>query len=132
LTWHWHDERSLRVEDPAGSVAVSLVGLFGSLVPGILDLGEKALGVLLGALLDFLAGRGQVVGELGGIPAAVGLGDVVVPVLGDKVGQVLTVGGGGEGDIVVGKPALKLGLVPLVVSCTASWSIRMCLNLVVV
>lgn len=61
LTCHWHDERSLRVEDPAGSVAVSLVGLFGSLVPGILDLGEKALGVLLGALLDFLAGRGQVV-----------------------------------------------------------------------
>jgi hypothetical protein len=30
-------------------------------VPDILDLGEKALGVLLGALLDFLAGRGQVV-----------------------------------------------------------------------
>jgi hypothetical protein len=61
LTQHWHDERYLRVEDPAGGVAVSLVGLLGRLVPGILDLGEKALGVLLGALLDFLAGRGQVV-----------------------------------------------------------------------
>lgn len=51
----------LRVEDPASGVAVGLVGLVGSLVPGILHLGEEALGVLLGALLNFLTGRGQVV-----------------------------------------------------------------------
>ena len=122
----------MRVKDPACGVAVGLVGLVGSLVPGVLDLDDEAVLVLLGTLLDLLASGGQVVGKLAGAPAAVGLGDVVVPVLGDKVGQVLTVGGSGEGDIVVGKPALKLGLVPLVVSCTASWSIRMCLNLVVV
>jgi hypothetical protein len=61
LTSHWDDERYLRVEDPAGGVAVGLVGLVGSLVPGVLNLREKALSVLLGALLDFLAGRGQVV-----------------------------------------------------------------------
>ena len=61
MTSHWDDERYLRVEDPAGGVAVGIVGLVGCLVPGVLDLGEKALGVLLSALLDFLAGRGQVV-----------------------------------------------------------------------
>lgn len=55
------DKQDLRVEDPAGSVTVGLVGLLGGLVPGVLNLGKKALGVLLGALLDFLAGGGQVV-----------------------------------------------------------------------
>ena len=61
LACHWSDRQYLRVEDPAGSVAVGLVGLVGSLVPGVLDLGEQALGVLLSALLDLLASRGQVV-----------------------------------------------------------------------
>ena len=94
-------------------------------MPCVLNLGDEALGVLLGALLDLLAGGSQVVGELVGSPVAVGLGDVVLPVLGDKVGQVLTVGRGGVGDVVVGEPALKLSLVPLVVSCAASMSVRM-------
>jgi len=113
-------KRYLRVEDPVGGVAVSLVGLFGGLVPGTLNLLDEALGVLLGALLDLLAGRAQVVGKLGSIPVAVRLGDVILPVLGDEIGQVLTVGRGRVGDIVVGKPALKLSLMPLVVSCAAS------------
>ena len=85
-------------------------------MPCGLDLRDKALGVLLSALLDLLSGRGQVVGELAGAPAAVGLGDVVLPVLRDEVGQVLAVGRGGVGDAVVGEPALKLSLMPLVVS----------------
>jgi hypothetical protein len=116
----------LRVEDPAGGVAVGLVGLVGSLVPCVLDLGEKAVLVLLGALLDLLASGGQVAGELAGSPAVVGLGDIVVPVLLNKVGKILAVGRGGVWDIVVRKPALKLSLVPLVVSCAASPSVRTC------
>jgi hypothetical protein len=118
----------LRVEDPAGGVAVSLVGLVGSLVPCVLDLGKKAVLVLLGALLDLLASGGQVAGELAGSPAVVGLGDIVVPVLLNKVGKILAVGRGGVWDIVVRKPALKLSLVPLVVSCAASPSVRTCLT----
>jgi hypothetical protein len=118
----------LRVEDPASGVAVGLVGLVGSLVPCVLDLGKKAVLVLLGALLDLLASGGQVARELAGGPAVVGLGDIVVPVLLDEVGKILAVGRGGVWDIVVGKPALKLSLVPLVVSCAASPSVRTCLT----
>ena len=106
----------LRVEEPVGAVAVGLVGLLGGLVPCVLNLGDEALGVFLSALLDLLASGGQVVGELVGTPVAVGLGDVVLPVLGDEVGQILAVGRGRVGHVVVGEPALKLSLMPLVVS----------------
>ena len=105
----------LRVEEPVGAVAVGLVGLLGGLVPCVLNLGDEALGVLLGALLDLLTCGGQVVLELVGTPVAVRLGDVVLPVLGDEVGQVLAVGRGRVGHVVVGEPALKLSLMPLVV-----------------
>ena len=37
-----------------------------------------------------------------------------------QVFQILAVGGGGVGDIVVRQPALQLGLVPLVVCCAFS------------
>ena len=105
----------LRVEEPVSAVAVGLIGLLSSLVPCVLNLGDEALGVLLSALLDLLAGGGQVVGELAGAPAVVGLGDVVLPVLLDEVGQVLAVSRGRVGHAVVGEPALKLSLMPLVV-----------------
>ena len=71
-------------------------------MPGVLDLSNKAVLVLLSALLNLLTGRGQVVGELVRVPAIIGLGDIVVPVLLDKVGQVLTIGRGRVRDIVVG------------------------------
>lgn len=118
--------RDLPVEDPALSVSVSLVGLVGSLMPGILHLDDEAILVLLGTLLDLLASRSQVVGELRGVPIGVGLDDVILPVLLNKVGQVLAVGGSRVGDVVVGEPALKLSLMPLVVSCAASRFVRMC------
>lgn len=94
---------------------VSIVGLLGSLVPGTLNLAGKALNVLLRALLDFLSLRSQVAGELRRIPLAVGLGDVVFPVGFDEVLEILAIGGGGVGDVVVGEPSLQLGLVPFVV-----------------
>lgn len=120
---YWKVGQSLRVEDPVLGVTVGLVGLLGSLVPGVLNLGEEAVLVLLSALLDFLASGGQVVGELGSVPVVVGLGDVVLPVLANEVAQILAVGRGGVGDIVVGEPALELSLMPLVVSCAASPSL---------
>lgn len=85
-------------------------------MPCVLNLGDEALGVLLGALLDLLTGGGQVVLELVGAPVAVGLGDDVLPVLRDKIGQILAVGRGRVRHVVVGEPALKLSLMPLVVS----------------
>lgn len=127
-SYYWKAGQNLRVEDPVLGVAVGLVGLLGCLVPGILNLGEEAVLVLLSALLDFLASGSQVVGKLGSVPVAVGLGDVVLPVLANEVAQILAVGRGGVGDVVVGEPALKLSLMPLVVSCTASPSVRICLK----
>jgi hypothetical protein len=120
--------RYLRIENPAGGVAIGLVSLVGSLVPCALNLGKEAVLVLLGTLLDLLAGGGQVAGELARGPAAVGLGDIVVPVLLNEVGKILAVGRVGEGDAVVGEPTLKLSFVPLVVSCAASLSVRICLT----
>jgi hypothetical protein len=106
----------LRVEEPVSAVAVGLVGLLSGLVPCVLNLGDEAFGVLLGALLDLLASGSQVVGELVVAPAAVRLSDVVLPVLRDEVGEVLAVGRGRVGHVVVREPALKLSLMPLVVS----------------
>lgn len=95
-------------------------------MPGILHLGDEAVLVLLGTLLNLLAGRGQVVLKLGSVPVVVRLDDMILPVVLDELGQVLAVGRGRVGDVVVGEPALELGLMPLVVSCSASPSVRMC------
>ena len=85
-------------------------------MPCVLNLDNEAVLVLLGTLLDLLAGGGQVVGKLARAPVVVGLSNVVLPVLLDEVGQILAVGRGRVGDVVVGEPALKLSLMPLVVS----------------
>lgn len=78
---------------------------------------EKAVGVLLGTLLDLLT-LGRNVGlQLVGIPAVVWSGHLVLPVVLDKVYKILTVGCSGEGDIVIREPSFELSLVPLVVSC---------------
>lgn len=118
----------LRVEDPVRGVAVGLVGLLSSFMPGILDLDNEAVLVLLGTLLDLLASGGQVVGELVEVPVVVGLSNVVLPVLLHEIGQVLAVGRSRVGHVVVGEPALKLSLMPFVVSCAASPLVRMCLT----
>lgn len=118
----------LRVEDPVCGVAVGLVGLLSSLVPGVLNLDNEAVLVLLSALLDLLASGGQVVGELVEVPVVVGLSNVVLPVLRHEIGQVLAVGRSRVGHVVVGEPALKLSLMPFVVSCAASALVRICLT----
>ena len=104
------------VEDPVLDRRIGVRGLVGSLMPVRLDLADKAVLVLLGTLLDLLAGAGDVVLELLGVPAVVGLSNLVVPVVLDQVDKVLAVGRGRVGHVVVGEPALKLSLMPLVVS----------------
>lgn len=110
----------LRVKDPLLGVAVSLVGLVGSLVPDALHLREQAILVLLGTLLDLLALAAEVALQLVCIPLVVRLGDVVLPVLLHEVLQVLAVGWSRVGDIVVRQPALELSLMPLVVCYAGS------------
>lgn len=109
-----------RVEDVGLDITGSLVRLVGGRVPVLLDLLDEAVLVLLGALLGLLTLGSQVAGQLVGVPLAVWLGDVVVPVLLHQVLQVLAIGGSRIRDVVVGQPALKLSLVPLVVGCAGS------------
>ena len=95
-----------RVKDPVLCVCVRVVCLVLSLLPIALNLAEQTVLVLLSTLLDLLALRSQVVGQLVGIPLVVRLDDMVLPVLLDEVLQVLSVGWGRVRDVVVGQPAL--------------------------
>lgn len=113
------------VEDPILYVPPSLLGLVGRFVPGGLDLGnERVLGGL-GALLG-LRTLGLEVGlESLGVPEAVGRNDMVVPVFLNELLEVLPLGRGRIGDIMVGKPSLEFRLVPFVVGWRAdvsAWS----------
>ncbi|KAG9859269.1 hypothetical protein KCU68_g188, partial [Aureobasidium melanogenum] len=96
---------------------VGVRGLVGSLTPVRLDLADEAVLVLLSTLLDLLARACDVVLELLGVPSVVGLSNLVVPVVLDQINEVLAVGRGRVGNIVVREPSLQLGLMPLVVSC---------------
>ncbi|KAG9938486.1 hypothetical protein KCV05_g189, partial [Aureobasidium melanogenum] len=93
---------------------VGVRGLVGSLTPVRLDLADEAVLVLLSTLLDLLARACDVVLELLGVPSVVGLSNLVVPVVLDQINEVLAVGRGRVGNIVVREPSLQLGLMPLV------------------
>lgn len=105
----------IRVENPVLDIGVALVGGLLSLRPCSLNLLNQRFGVLLGALLNFLALEGQIVVQSLSIPAIVRRNNLVVPVVLDQVLKILTVGGGGIRNVVIGQPTLKLRLVPLVV-----------------
>jgi len=105
----------LRVEDVILDSAVSIRSLVTGGVPGGLHLLNQAVLVLLGALLDLLALRRKVRGQLVGVPGVVWTGNIVIPVLLYEVGQLLAVGSLWERNVVVRQPSLELGLVPLVV-----------------
>jgi hypothetical protein len=114
------DSQNLRVKDVGLDITGSLVCLVGSGVPVRLDLLEEAVLVLLGALLRLLALGCEVARQLVGVPLAVWLGNIVVPVLLNQVLEVLAIRSCGVGDVVIGQPALKLSLMPLVVDCAGS------------
>lgn len=99
--------------------AVRVVGGLGSGGPQGLHLADEAVLVLLSALLDLLTLGAEEVGELVDVPRVVRLDDVVLPVVLDQVLQVLAVRSSWVRDVVVGQPALQLGLVPFVVCCAA-------------
>lgn len=106
-----------RVQDPVLDVEVGILSLVTSLVPFALNLRDQRVLVGLGGGLGLDALSLQILLQGVCVPRVVGRDDVVVPVVLDQLLEVLAVGGSGVGDIVVGKPALELGLVPLVVGC---------------
>lgn len=107
----------LRIENPFLDITVGLVGRVLGLVPVGLDLLRKALCVLLSALLGLLSASDQVVLQGLGVPRLVRVDDLVVPVVRDRLLEVLAVRGAGVGNAVIRQPSLKLRLVPLVVDC---------------
>lgn len=81
---------------------VGIVGLISTLIPIALHLLCKALRVLLGALLDLLAFRLDVVLKLIGIPLVVWLDYIVLPVILDQVLEILAVSWCRIWNVVVG------------------------------
>lgn len=116
---HITNSKDLRVEDPALNLGPSLVALVGSLGPVALDLLQEAVLALLSALLDLVAFGHNVVLELVGVPLAVWLDHVVVPVLLHKVLKILAVRSSWVWNVVIREPTLELSLVPFVICYTA-------------
>ena len=94
-------------------------------MPARLNLGKQAVGVLLGALLHLFALRLQVARKTVGVPLVVWLRNVVLPVVLDEVLKVFTIRRRRIRDVVIREPSLQLSLVPFVVCCTGSVSVRL-------
>ena len=84
-------------------------------MPVGLDLLDQTILALLSAFLGLLTLAGQEGRKLVGVPAVVWLSDVVLPILADKVDEVLAVGRSRIRYVVIRQPPLKLSLVPFVV-----------------
>jgi hypothetical protein len=80
-----------RIEDPFSDVAIRVVDGVLGILPSALELGNKGVLILLGALLDRCSGRHQILVNLIRIPAVVWGDDFVIPVVFDQVLQVFPV-----------------------------------------
>lgn len=80
-----------RVKDPVLDIDKRILDIVFSLGPGGLNLGDELVPVLLSVVLDLNALLLQICSKLVGIPAVVGLDNIVIPVLLDAVMQVLAV-----------------------------------------
>lgn len=105
------------VEDPVLGAGPSGLCLVLSLIPRVLDLGQKGILAGLGTLLGLNALLLQISAQLIRVPVLVGRDGVALPVLLDQTLEILAIGGRRVGDIVIREPALELRLVPLVVYC---------------
>ena len=111
-----------RVQNPILHVEPRAVSLVLRLIPDTLDLvDERVLGGT-GRVLGLDTLLLQVVGKLDRVPLLVGSDHLVIPVGLDELLELLAVRGCRIGNVVVGKPSLELGLVPLVVSCEGNGS----------
>lgn len=103
------------VQDPILDTGVGILGLVLGLVPGLLDLGNQRVLVCLCGILNFDALLLKVFAQLLVVPLLVRADCMVFPVVLDELLEILAVGGSWVRDVVVGKPTLELGLVPLVI-----------------
>lgn len=117
------------IEDPILDARPRRLALVLSLVPNVLHLLDQRVLAGGGRILGLNALELQVLLKLGGVPAAVGGDDIGIPVLLDELLQLLAVGGRGIRHVVVRKPSLQLGLMPLVVCCETGLSVSWCVQL---
>lgn len=95
------------IENPILDVGPGILSLVLGLIPAVGNRGEESVAVALSTLLDVDALLLEVGAQLLGIPLLVGRDGILIPVLLDQVLEVLAVGGGGVGDVVVaGSPWL--------------------------
>lgn len=105
------------VKDPILNTGPRVLGLVFRLVPIVLDLSNQAILVGGGGILGLNTLQLQVGGELARVPVAVWLGDFGLPVVLDKILEVLAVCWCRVWDVVVRQPSLKFGFVPFVKNC---------------
>lgn len=117
------------VKNPVINTGPGAVGILLGLVPVALNLGNQAVLGTFGLLLGLLALGLEEGAQLGGIPAVVGLDNIVVPVLLNDALQVLAVSWSRVRDVVVSEPALQLRLMPLVVDYSVGSCQRQCMAL---
>lgn len=108
------------VEDPVVGVDPALLSLVFRFVPGALDLGDEGVPRLVSRFLSLKALLLQIAGELLGVPFLVRLDHIRLPILLHQLFEILPVGRGWIGDVMVGQPPFKLGLLPLVVGYDAT------------
>ena len=90
-----------RVKNPVANVGVCITGFVLGLIPVLLDLGDKAILILLGAFLDGLALLHQIGLELFRRPGRVRTNYLGVPVVLDQVLEILAISRGWVRDTVV-------------------------------
>lgn len=113
------------VEYPVLDVRPSVLSLVLSLVPVGLDLRDQAIGVGVGGLLSLDTLLLEEGGEASRVPLAVRRSNLRLPVVLDQSLKILAVGWCWVWDVVVGKPSLKLGFMPVVVDYLVT--VRYCL-----
>ena len=103
------------VQDPILNTVVGILSLVLGLVPGLLDLGDQGVLVCLSRVLDLDTLLLEVAAQLLSIPLLVGTDCIGFPILLDDLLEILAVCGSGIRDVVIGEPALELGLMPFVI-----------------
>lgn len=105
------------VENPVTDVAPGGLGVLLGLIPVGANLADKAVLGSFGLSLGLLALGLEIGRELSSVPRAVGLNNIIVPVLLYEALEILAVGRAWVRHGVIREPALQLGLMPLVVDC---------------
>jgi hypothetical protein len=105
------------IKDPIFNTSPRVLSFVFRLIPIILDLSNQAVLVGGGGILGLNTLQLQVGGELARVPVAVWLGDPGLPVVLDKILEVLAVCWCRVRDVVVRQPSLKFGFVPFVINC---------------